>query len=867
MSKNLVIVESPAKAKTIEKYLGKDFKVLSSIGHIRSIAKKTKDGTPPINVQKGFETVYEVDPEKKKVITELKKEVKAASTIWLATDEDREGEAIAWHLCEVLNLNPDKTNRIVFHEITKPAIEAAIKTPRTVDMSLVRAQQARQILDRLVGFELSPVVWQKVPGGKSAGRVQSPAVKLLVERERDIRAFESGSQFKVTALFTHDNQEIKAELKQRFNTEEQARAFLESLHGATFTVANVTKSPSTRNPAAPFTTSTLQQDANAKLGMSSKSTMASAQKLYQEGKITYMRTDSVNLSGQAIAAAADFIKQAYGEQYSNVRKFKTKSAGAQEAHEAIRPTDISRESASGNQYDQKLYDLIRRRTLASQMAPAKLENTTITITISNRDGTVHSTGKSLSADSDLGDGGLGRSETVLPEKGETPSKSGFEINGDKASNTLIFEAKGQVVLFDGFLRVYGGGKEDTLLPALNPADTLPLSAAEARQVFARPPARYTEGSLVKKLEELGIGRPSTYATIINTVQVRGYAEKGENEGAPRDIIVLSYAPKGTKAAAHLSDDALTASPGDSPKTGAETETVENSQDSGEQMPAKAEKIGNNLTRQVVQEKSGSDRGKLIPTPAGELISDFLGDHFDQIVDYGFTADVEQELDDIAENKLDRNKMLDRFYEPFHALITKSSGIDRSTVGASRDIGTDPKTGKTIIARFGRFGPMLQLGETTDSDKPQFAPMPPGTRIETVSLDQALKAFELPRLVGQTPDGQDIKANVGRFGPYLQVGKLFVSIKDYDPREIPLNVAVKLYEEKLKLEAEKNIADFGDGIKVLNGRFGPYITNGKVNAKVPKDTDPKTITHEQAKELLSGDAAKKPARRGTRGRKK
>ncbi len=768
MSKNLVIVESPAKAKTIEKYLGKDFKVLSSIGHIRSIAKKTKDGRPPIDVKNGFEAVYEIDSEKKKVIAELKKEVKAAGTVWLATDEDREGEAIAWHLCEVLGLNPAKTNRIVFHEITKTAIEEAIKHPRTVDMSLVRAQQARQILDRLVGFELSPVVWQKVPGGKSAGRVQSPAVRLLVEREREIREFEGSSQFKVTAIFTHNGEEIKAELKQRFDTEEQAREFLEGLRGASFTVTDITKSPSTRNPAAPFTTSTLQQEANAKLGMTSKSTMASAQKLYQEGRITYMRTDSVNLSGQAIAASADYIKRLYGVEYSTVRKYKTKSAGAQEAHEAIRPTDMTREQVSGNDYDQRLYDLIRRRTLASQMAAAKLENTTITIS----------------------------------------------ING----NPLVFEAKGQVVLFDGFLRVYGGGKEDTLLPAVAVNDALPLYSAEARQVFARPPARYTEGSLVKKLEELGIGRPSTYATIINTVQVRGYAERGESEGTPRDIIVLSYTP---------------------------TDDYANIQD---------------ITRDVAIEKTGSDRGKLVPTPSGELISDFLGDHFDQIVDYGFTAEVERELDDIAENKLDRNAMLQEFYNPFHALITKSGAIDRSTVGASREVGTDPKSGRVIIARFGRFGPMLQLGETTDTDKPQFVPMPAGARIETVTLEQALKAFELPRLVGQTADGQDIKANVGRFGPYIQVGKLFVSIKDHDPRDITLDTALTLYKEKLEAEAAKNIADFGDGIKVLNGRFGPYITDGKKNAKIPKGTEPASITHEQAKELLAKAPAKKATRR-------
>ena len=779
--KNLVIVESPAKAKTIEKYLGNDFYVLSSIGHIRAIAKKTKDGTPPIDVKNGFKTTYEIDPEKKKVITELKKAVKSvgAANVWLATDEDREGEAIAWHLCEVLKLDPKTTKRITFHEITKPAIEAAIKNPRTVDMKLVEAQQARQILDRIVGFELSPVVWQKVPGGKSAGRVQSPAVRLLVEREHEIDAFAGSSQFKVTAIFAAGKQELKAELKQRFDSEDAARAFLESLAGATFTVTDISTSPSIRNPAAPFTTSTLQQEANSKLGMGSRATMASAQKLYQEGRITYMRTDSVNLSSQAIAASADYIKRLYGIEYSHVRKFKTKSAGAQEAHEAIRPTDVTRESVSGSDYDQRLYDLIRRRTLASQMAPAKLENTTITISIND---------------------------------GEKQN------NSSKTNDKLVFEAKGQVVLFDGFLRVYGGGKDDTILPTVKSGDQLQRHSVEARQVFARPPARYTEGTLVKKLEELGIGRPSTYATIMNTIQTRGYAEKGDSEGVPRDAILLQL-------------------------------------------------IDNKVEREIIQEKTGSNKGKLVPTPAGELISGFLTDHFDRVVDYGFTADVEKDFDDIAGDRLARNTMLEKFYAPFHALIEQSGNIDRRTVGANREVGIDPKSGKPIIARFGRFGPMLQLGSSDDkADKPQFAPLPKGTKIETVTLEQALHAFELPRLVGQTEDGQDIKANVGRFGPYIQIGKLYVSLKDIDPREVTQEQARELYAAKLKAEAEKNIADFGGGIKVLNGRFGPYVTDGSKNAKIPKDTDPKTITRDQAVELLANAPQKRSARRQIRRKK-
>ena len=763
--KNLVIVESPAKAKTIEKYLGSEFKVLSSVGHIRSIAKKVRGGADPIDVKNGFKTTYEIDSEKKKTVAELKKAVKVAETVWLATDEDREGEAIAWHLCEVLGLDPLATKRIVFHEITKDAITEAIKKPRTVDMSLVQAQQARQILDRIVGFELSPVVWQKVPGGKSAGRVQSPAVRLLVEREREIDAFAGSATFKVVAEFNVEGLTMKAELPTRFATEPEAQAFLESLLDATFTVGGVTTSPSVRNPGAPFTTSTLQQDANSRLGFSAKATMSAAQKLYQEGKITYMRTDSVNLSGQAIAAASEYIKSAFGPEYSQVRTFKNKNASAQEAHEAIRPTDMRLERASSNEYDQKLYNLIRTRTLASQMAPAKLEKTVVSITIST--GNEH------------------------------------------------FEAKGEVIIFDGFLRVYGGSKKDAdILPAVTSGDILPLETAHARQVFARPPARYSEGALVKKLEDLGIGRPSTYATIINTVQVRGYAEKGEAEGTPRDVIVLTVADR-------------------------------------------------TVVREVVQEKTGSDRGKLIPTPGGEVLTDFLSTNFTQVVDYDFTARVEQEFDQIADGTLERNAMLQEFYTPFHELIEQSGDIKRSDVAHAREIGTDPKSGRPILARFGRFGPMLQIGLAEDeTDKPRFAPMPAGTKIDTVTLEQALVAFTLPRTIGQTTEGLDIKANIGRFGPYIQIDKLFVSIKPLDPHTITLDEALELYAAKLKTEAERNISDFGDGIKVLNGRYGPYITDGAKNAKIPKDLVPADITHDQAKEMLAAAPAgkKRPVRK-------
>jgi len=759
MSKNLVIVESPAKAKTIEKYLGSDFTVLSSVGHIRSIAKKTKDGTPPIDVANDFNTTYEIDVEKKKTITELKRAAKTASEIWLATDEDREGEAIAWHLCEVLGLDPTKTKRIVFHEITKTAIEEAIKSPRTVDMELVQAQQARQILDRLVGFELSPVIWQKVPGGKSAGRVQSPAVRLLVEREREIQGFEGSFTFKVTAEFIQSGELVKAELPQKFKTEEEAQIFLDSLKNATFSVSDVTTSPGTRNPGAPFTTSTLQQEANSKLGFGARATMSSAQKLYQEGKITYMRTDSNTLSGQAIAAASSYITSAFGPEYSQVRQFKTKSSSAQEAHEAIRPTDMAAERGSSNEYDQKLYDLIRRRTLASQMAPAKLEKTVITINISTSEKT--------------------------------------------------FEAKGEVIIFPGFLKVYGASKKDPdILPAMSTGDTLQLEHADARQTFARPPARFTEGSLVKKLEELGIGRPSTYATIINTIQVRDYVEKGEGEGDERDVITLGVKP------------------------------------------------GDDVVRDVVKEKTGADRGKLVPTSIGMMMSDFLTEHFEQIVNFGFTAEVEQDFDQIAAGALARNVMLDKFYKPFHKLVEGAGDIDRSKVAQSTPIGTDPKSGKMIYARFGRFGPMLQLGDTESEEKPTFAPMPKGARIETVTLEEALKAFQLPRIVGETKDGLVIKANIGRFGPYIQVDKLFVSIKPIDPHDITLEQAIELYNEKLITEAAKNISDFGDGVKVLNGRYGPYITDGKKNAKIPKDQKPEEITHEQAKQMIADAPAAK-----------
>jgi DNA topoisomerase-1 len=747
MAKNLVIVESPAKAKTIEKYLGKDYTVKSSIGHIRGLP--SKNGS--VDVANNFEPKFAVDPDKKKVIAELKAAAKAADNVLLASDEDREGEAIAWHVAEVLKLDPKTTKRIVFHEITKNALDEAVKNPRTIDMNLVEAQQARQSLDYLVGFELSPVLWRKVRAGLSAGRVQSVAVRLIVEREAEIDAHTAVPTFKLTAEFLlPDGTVLPANSSTKFETAEEVKTVLEAYNGSTFTVASVSKKPGSRNPGAPFTTSTLQQEASSKLGFSPRNTMSLAQRLYEAGHITYMRTDSVNLSTQALGAMTGFITSTYGENYHQYRTFKSKSANAQEAHEAIRPTDVTKDFAGADEQQKKLYNLIWRRTLSSQMAPAVLENTTITIKPSNS-----------------------------PE---------------------MLEAKGQIVVFDGFLKVYGRSGDDTLLPALTEGDALQLQAAEATESLSRGPARYTEASLVKKLEEMGIGRPSTYASTINTIQTRDYVERGDLEGEERTISVLK-----------LHDG-----------------TVETT-------PTKVQ--------------YGKDTNKLFPTDTGVVVTDFLVKHFGEVMDYSFTKNVEEELDQIALAHKDRVSVLTEFYNPFHKLVESSADISRAEATQARLLGNDPKGGEPIYARFGRFGPMLQRGEQSDDPKPTFAPMPTGRKIETVTLDEALEMFKLPRLVGQTPDGKDIKANIGRFGPYIVVDKLFVSIKPYDPQSISLAEALELYNVKVKSEAEKNISDFGDGVKVLNGRYGPYVTNGTKNAKIPKDTEPKDITHEQAKKML------------------
>ncbi len=768
MAKNLVIVESPAKAKTIEKYLGKDYTVKSSFGHIRDLPKKGIS----IDVANDFAPTYQVSADKKKVVSELKKAAGTATTVWLASDEDREGEAIAWHLAEALKLDVKKTRRIVFHEITKSAIEAAVANPRTIDMNLVDAQQARRILDRLVGYELSPVLWKKVRPGLSAGRVQSVSVRLIVEREREIKNFEGSSSYKVTAMFSTKDGELLAELVDKFETPDKARKFLQDSSDATFTVKDVAKKPGTRNPAAPFTTSSLQQEAARRLGYSVKQTMTLAQRLYESGQITYMRTDSTVLSGFAIKAAEEHILKNYGKQYHQVRQFKTKNSSAQEAHEAIRPTDFGKTTAGNDAQQTKLYELIWQRAIASQMTPATVDRDEITITSTSR--------------------------------------------------KEIFVAKGEVLKFDGFLKVYGGGKADTLLPAVKVGQTLNLSVMNANQTFARAAARYSEAALVKKLEELGIGRPSTYAPTISTIQTRGYIEKSDLEGEQRDALQLTL-QKGK------------------------------------------------VTEQTVQETYGADKNKLLPTPMADVTTDFLVKHFPAIVDYDFTAKVEEEFDTIADGKEGWVDMLKTFYKSFHPLIEKSEDISRSDSMQARELGADPKSGKPIFARYGRYGPMLQRGATTppegqEDEKPDFAPMPTGANITTITLAQALEMFKLPREVGKTEEGEAIKANIGRFGPYIQVGKIFVSIKPLDPMKITHEEAMELYKAKLEKEANKYIAQFDSGISVVNGPYGPYITDGKKNAKIPKETDPKSLTEAQCKKMLAEAPAKGKGRRFPRRKK-
>ena len=754
MAKNLVIVESPAKAHTIEKYLGSDFKVLASVGHIRKDTKVDKST---------FDVTYEIDPGHKSIITELKKEAKSADKIWLATDEDREGESISWHLLEVLDL-PENTARITFHEITKSALEDAIKNPRAVDMDMVSSQQARQTLDMLVGYDLSDIVRRKVPGAISAGRVQSPALRLIVEREKEIEKFDSKFSFKVTGKFAKDGADFDAALEgAQPGSEDEARSLLEELSGAKFSVEDVEETEGSKANPVPFTTAALQIEANSKLGFSSRTTMSAAQGLYQAGLITYHRTDSLNLSSQAVNAIAKYIESEFGNPYLKVRHFKTKDAQAQEAHEAIRPTDITKIAAGKNDYEKRLYRLIWARTVATQMANAKIAKTTIRI------------------------------------------KHGFT-------------AKGEVVIFDGFLKVYGKSKE-LELPKVKKGDSLDLLSLTAKQTFAKPPARYTEGSLVKKLEELGIGRPSTYASIMTAIQARKYVEKGESEGQEREVVELTVEPASAKG----------------------------------------------VQREVVKEKYGANKGKLLPTPIGELVSGFLTDNFKNIVDYKFTANIEKDLDLVAEAKLERVKMLKDFYGPFRDTVLMANGVER--YNNSKLLGHHPDNGKPIYAKVGKNGGFIQLGdnEKEAGEKPRFAPLPKRKSVKTVTLEQALKQLALPALpreLGEAPDGAMLIAANGPFGPYLKGGKYNIPMKDCDPYTVTFEEALPLYQKKL----DSMVADWGD-VQIIIGAYGPYVKGPgrRNNVKIPKDVDPKTITEEAARKML--EEKPKTTRRGTRGGRK
>jgi DNA topoisomerase I len=773
MSKNLVIVESPAKAKTIEGYLGKDFKVASSMGHIRDLPK----GGDAIDIENDFEPTYEISPDKKDVIHKLRKLADDAEMVYLASDEDREGEAISWHLKEVLDLNDKKTRRIVFTEITKKAILNAIESPRSIDIDLVNAQQARRVLDRLVGYELSPILWKKIKTGLSAGRVQSVAVRLVVEREREISEFKAKSAFKVNAIFALDKgKTLVAELPERFESEEEAQKFLESCKGAKFSIADLQTRPSKRTPAPPFTTSTLQQEAARKLGFSVIQTMTVAQKLYEAGKISYMRTDSVNLSDEARSGAMNQITYAFGKQFVQPRQFKTKSSSAQEAHEAIRPTDFSVQDPGMDRNAHRLYELIWKRAIASQMADAELEKTTATISIS--------------------------------------------------TNPRTLSATGEVVKFEGFLKVYMESDDDDeteaedskVLPPLTIGQNLLLNELTAKQVFTRHAPRYTEASLVKKLEELGIGRPSTYAPTITTVQKRGYVVKESREGVERRYTVLT-----------LSNDAIS-------KT----------QDS---------------------EITGAEKNKLFPTNTAMVVTDFLVEHFPDVTDFSFTSEIEQEFDEVANGKLDWKKMIGNFYKPFHKKVSVTEKVERSSVGKSRELGVDAKTGKNVYAKLGKFGAYVQIGENPDDnggEKPKFASLRPGQFIENISMADAMELFKMPRDLGMFEE-KNVVVNIGRFGPYVLHDKKFVSIpKGEDPYEISFQRAVELIEAKRVSDANKLIKDFpgNSEIQVLNGRFGPYIKAGKKNVKIPKGKDPASLTLEEC--IVLADAT--PEKKGRFGRR-
>ncbi|WP_353181943.1 type I DNA topoisomerase [Parapedobacter lycopersici] len=754
MAKNLLIVESPAKAKTIEGYLGKDFLVKSSYGHIRDLVK-TDDA---IDTENNFTQKYEVPADKKAIVSELKKLAKNAETVWLASDEDREGEAISWHLYETLGLQDSNTRRIVFHEITKPAILRAIETPRSIDFNLVNAQQARRVLDRLVGFELSPVLWKKVKPALSAGRVQSVAVRLIVDREREINRFQAEAAFRIVAIFHTGNAKelFKAELPQRFSAAAAAELFLRDCSRAGFSVVDLETKPSKRNPAAPFTTSTLQQEASRKLGFSVARTMAVAQRLYESGRITYMRTDSVNLSDTALEGAEQEIRAAYGNQYHKRRQYKTKSSGAQEAHEAIRPTYFNQHTIDGDPADRRLYELIWKRAIASQMSEAMFERTTAKISISTRD--------------------------------------------------ELLVANGEVMKFDGFLKVYFESTDEehepnldddtgnALLPPLQKGQELTLKTLTATERFSRPPARYTEASLVKKLEELGIGRPSTYAPTISTIQNRGYVVKEDREGKPRDYRVLEL-------------------------------------QSGE------------ITMLKRTETTGAEKAKLFPTDIGAVVNDFLVEHFKGIVDFHFTAKVEKEFDEIAQGLKAWTDMLHDFYGPFHNEVeTTIKTADRAN--SERELGTDPETGKKVRVRIGRFGPMVQIGTADDEEKPRFASLRPGQMVETITFEEAMELFKLPKIVGQFED-KDMAVAIGRFGPYIRHNSAFYSLpKTVDPHDVTEELAIQIIREKRQKDKEKVIRIFDENpeARIENGRWGPFIRFGKQNIKIPKGTDVTAITY-------------------------
>ena len=761
MAKNLVIVESPAKAKTIQKFLGNDFKVMSSFGHIRDLHKKDFS----IDIENGFIPLYEIPEDKEEQVKKLKSEADKADVVWLASDEDREGEAIAWHLFEVLGLTSENTRRIVFHEITEPAILEAIKNPRSIDLNLVDAQQARRVLDRIVGFELSPVLWRKIMPGLSAGRVQSVAVRLVAEREKEIKAFVSEPYYRIVGQFVAEAGEFSADLNKHLPDHDTAMAFLEDCRQAEYKVCDVTVKPVKRAPAPPFTTSTLQQEAARKLGLSVKQTMRLAQRLYEEGLITYMRTDSVNLSNLALGTISKEIKENIGERYLKLRHYRTTSKGAQEAHEAIRPTYISNHTITGTPQEKKLYDLIWKRTIASQMADAELEKTTANISVS------------------------GRKE--------------------------MFVAEGEVVKFDGFLKVYFESSDDNAqvaphdmktLPALADGDSLQASSVSAIQRFTQQPNRYTEASLVRRLEELGIGRPSTYAPIISTIQERNYVEKGEDKGQKRDYEVI---------------------------------TLKNGK----------------LTASKKSEVFGGEKGKLIPTDVGMVVNEFLVKYFPSIMDYNFTAKVENEFDEVAKGNVEWNKEIADFYDGFHPSISKVSTLRLEHKVGERQLGNDPKTGLPVMVKIGRYGPLVQMGTADDKEKPRFASLQKGQSIESITLEEALKLFDLPRELGEF-EGAQVTIGVGHYGPYVKHNGKYVSIpKELSPTAISLDEAVELIKAHRENEAKKVLKTFDEEpeLMVLNGRYGPYIVYKKQNVKIPKGKDAASLTLEECRAIVADEA--------------